>query len=499
MRRKLIRVSVAALVAIAFIGFSTAAAQERRALGNYPMSRINVPGTSNYLGIMDWTITKKKSSVVFAWEYDSDTGIEKLVKFNLSQNGNASGYTTLLNTEGWIIDAEAVWIGQSGASVGPAAKEKKTGLLFVVHTPTDSEETIIISVARFNDKGNLLGGFRQLRQFNVPEDKYYYFGVLSAALGSSTVGVSWTYSLYEVIAGTGFYVTSNAYFLETDFQGRQIGGMSQVPIPNGGNNQFFILHRPYWNGKGWLAPARNARTAPSGGSFNVLGNDLYILTATSGRVNPKLRLRLLFRDGQDDLWTYRASFVPPSSGGSAGAPKVREARAAKTSTLFLSHWNLIPEAQQTMDEYAADYFLVQINRKGKKVGSATRVQIPEWDHGMPYDPGKELIRFYDRVSNVITTGDGTCYVAQARTTLLREQVALPPASYVYDAEHEYSLYSFDPQSGEVDIIARGASGETGYFSTTRIRWFNGNIAVINRFLDVELPYDDRDYFSKFRP
>ncbi len=299
MRRKLIHVSVAILVAIAFIGCSTAAAQERRALGNYPMSRINVPGTSNNLYVMDWRITKKKSSVVFAWEYDSGTSTERLVKFNLSYNGNASGYATLLNVgSGWILDAAAVWLGNAGASVGPAAKQQKTGLLFVAHTPTDSEETIIISVARFNDKGNLLGGFRQLVQFNVPENKNYYFGGISAALGASTVGVTWTYTINEYIAGTGLNVTSYAYFFETDFQGWQIGGMSQVSIPNAGNNQLFYLYNPYWNGKGWLAPAMNARTTPSlPGGYDVLGNDIYIFSATSGTASRKLRLRLLYRDG----------------------------------------------------------------------------------------------------------------------------------------------------------------------------------------------------------
>jgi len=262
-------------------------------------------------------------------------------------------------------------------------------------------------------------------------------------------------------------------------------------------------YNPYWNGKGWLAPAINARTTmslPMG--FDVLGNDIYILSATSGKASRKLRLRLLYRDGQNELWTYRAHFIPRSSGASAGAPPVREAKAKKTSTLFLSHQNMIPEAQQTMDQYTVDCFLVQINRKCKRVGSATRVQIdPEWDHAMPYDPNKELRQFYDRVSNVITTGDGICYVAQDRSTVLREEVASPPVSYIYDIEQEYSLYSFDPQSGEVDIIARGSSvGGEGYFSSPRIRWFNGNIAVINIFNDIEYPYDDdANYFSKFRP
>jgi len=501
---RLLRVTVVTLLAITLLGFSTAAAQEKRSYADFPISRINMAGSTNCPYLLSWQVTKKKSGVIFGIDEVEDEQL--LFKYILSHKGKISGFS-ILGTfmEGEIWDARALWLGGDGGSMGPAANNM-WGLLFTLRASSYPAEEMILSVARFNNKGNLLGNFTELGRFDVPANSSVNRAYLEASQGPDSICVAISLLLLRS-EGSSQRLSSRAFIGELDFQGQLLGDMPEVAIPGGGQDQWFILMSPCCIGRYWLTPAVNARFVTTATGTNAVGNDLYVLRTTAGKATTKLRLRRLSRDNQNNYWSYRSAMFIPSSSSASSTPGMRRARAKKTTTLFFGHRNYIPEAQQTLDLYTTEYYLVQVSQKGKMVGDAAvasptiTVQIPGWSHTIQYDPNKETRRHEEMVSNIITSGDGSYYLAQLRSLWLGGEVFAPPILYDHDFEHEFSIYSLNLQSGEVDTVARGTASDEleAYSLHTWVRWLNGKVAVLNHLYDCIYPFGHVYYFSRIRP
>ena len=221
-------------------------------------------------------------------------------------------------------------------------------------------------------------------------------------------------------------------------------------------------------------------------------------TAVSGGL--KAKKRLIFRDNQaDEFTTYRPVQLlnfSLSNYLNAGSPKI----IRKEYTLFFGHMDFIPLKQRKLDMFSTDYYLIPVNHKGKKSGSAMRVNIADWDHGLDYDPAKELTIYKDYVTGIVGGKSADLYLAQTRSLMLTETRESPASTYKYFSEHEFNIMELDPASGDVELIAqKRCKDPIGYFQAPMIRYINNNVVVMGYANIREPDYEMNYYFTVVKP
>lgn len=483
---------------------SAALAQSKAPADDYPMKKIKLGSGGRVTALRTWAITGKKSSVAFCTEYIESPREMKFKKFKLSHRGKASGISTLLQgIEGSIHDAGAVWISDT-SNTSVSFSDGGHGLLFVSYSTDETREGVVVKVAKFDANGDLDNGFVKLLEITAPEGKDTRDADIGAAIGPNFVAVAVSFGYFNLSREMYGMDESEIYFFETDYNGNILGKMSNVPLPKGGKMNQFRAYSPAWNGKAWMVPLSNYRVRrevtnveKNYGGPRPDGNDLFVFSAGSADTGSrKIRLKRIFKDTQDTYYTFRSlNFLPADLNAKA---KASAKAKGQTLTLMVAHLKTVPDEQRTMDYYTADYFAQKINRKAKREGKSVPIRIPPWDHKMPYDPDKDLWSFSDLMSHSIPLKDGRHCWAQTRSTTLAKDTG--NYNFVFDEEQEYNLYAFDPESGEVELLARGAGGRPGNYRRTVVRRFNNRVSVLNSFQPRErdkYPYEI--LFSSFKP
>jgi hypothetical protein len=476
-----------------------ALAQGAPDLRPYPQKRVILPGAGDAWGVLEWHITGKKTSIVYIMTFDSTNTTCKIVGYKLSAQGVAgSPFTVLPSFTGYVYSAKTVWFDSAG---GPAETPAgAAGLLFVSQLVDLTTYKTVISAVDVDADGKPIGSFRKIMEKTPPADERFAGASISASTGPESVSLILGFVNVRLAPNFAGVFSSKAYYLQTDLNGLQLGGMSEVPLPGAGNLNICTFGSPYWTGSGWMMPAYNTKmqvfTEPTYGYSGTrsVGNELYIYTfgGSAGAPAVNFKRRLLYKDNQkDETWSFRnATFLDLSENARPGAKKTK-----KTLTLFFGHKNTIPREQITLDRYTMDYYFVPIDLRGKRAGSSIKVDIPQWQHEMTYNPDMFIYAYTNAVSNLLPSSNGRFYLAQNRSTLMAEYVSAP-AYYVYDCEYELSLYELDPGTGDVELIAQ-AAGDTppSSYDAPILRWFNNKPAVLNGRYVTEPALQDQCYFT----
>lgn len=498
------RVLSAAILIFVFGGACGLLSQEFLPLKNYSQKLMNFPSSREVWWLYEWHVTGKKTSAVYFHEYNEDAKTVGLYKYRLFANGRISGATPILtDIKGDISDVDIVWFNASGSPPDPSPPAH-AGLLFIMYAPEAEYPVrkLIISVAKIDKDGDVVSGFKKIMEVNATEKEPLLFSSIGGTQQGSVIAVvmNFVYLVFEEdLSGIN---SSIAYYLEFDLDGDQIGGRSQLPYPKGGNLNVCSAYSPFWTGNGWMIPATNTRmvikTYEDGYRYtDATGNNLFIFTVAGSAAAPgyKIKRRLIFKDNQKDgIFNYRdLGFLNLDENASPSGKK-------KTYTLKWSHRNYIPEKDVTLDRYTLDTFLTPINNRGRRAGTSTKIDLEPWDHKMNYDSEKMLTGYTNRISNFIPDGNGGFYFASVRSTTMRNPYFAPASDAGYVCEHELSLYSLDPATGDVEIISRKSTGDPmGNYGSNKIRWFKNQIAIIDNLTVYEPEYEYRYFYTTIKP
>jgi hypothetical protein len=364
---------------------------------------------------------------------------------------------------------------------------------------------MIVAVAGVDEDGLTTGGFSKILEKNAAPEQAIFAYSLEAVEGSDSIMTVVSFVYIDIKGSSGIYgpYKSVSSLIKTDRSGLVTGGISELPLPGNGYLNLCVAGAPYWTGSGWMTAVCNTKMRltptpnPDISYATPYGKELYVYTIADGTTPSaaKFRRRLLFKDAQSgNLWTFRNFQFLPSL--TSDGPKTK-AGASKVQNLFFAHRIGIPYDDQRMDGYTEDYYLTPVNLRGKRAGNSVKIQIPQWDHQMPYDPEKSIYGYSNTISNLIQDDSGRLLAAVTRSTLLGKSAGVVVA---YDCEHELSLYRIYPITGAVELLAKKTGGDpVGVFYSTFIRWFNSRIAIINE-ADVYQPnYDVNYYYTVISP
>lgn len=468
----------------------------------YNLKKIALKGFRACHDIKDWVVTGKKTSVVFATDWDWNTYDLDLVAFDLNNNGKASQANQIL--PGYVsslIRLSAVWIEDTSAS-SPAKKKSGQGLVFAGYQSTN-RKTATLAVRKFGANGAMIGGWKTIKSVSAGANQTIADQWVQAEIGPASVAVSYSVLISENSSAYAGYRKSEAYFVETDYNGDLLpktGGqhsLRAIKIPNNGNLMIFRAFRPAWNGLRWLVPFCNTRLKivpdvyETQDGWGLLGEDV-LVQVIKDRRQAVLRPKKLFghNNSKWPLYVYDAQFLPMAE--AAGVNPA--AKVGVTLKLYYRQITPLPESQRVYESKNYFHGIVSVTGKGKKVGPTVIVNIPAWNRNLTYNPDALLTRDDDYISRLIPAEDGEYLVAQLYT-MARGRNAVP--SFTWDYESELNLLKVNPDTGGVTVLANLKPRVGGFFDPPFINWFKGKIAVLNSLVYRGSKYHVDPYFSRF--
>jgi hypothetical protein len=462
----------------------------------YNLKRIDFKISQQPQPILTWTITGKKSSHLVLPVWDEGSGKYWLFQYNMKQNGKPEKLDLEVPTsELRGIVGDAVLFSSTDVP-GAGAAFGDTVMLFLAQYPNTLWNTVEIKYMGFDAVGEYTIEKKDIISITPQQPQMIPLFDIAAGLGPQTMAVVFSVNYFENSLNRAGYQATEVYFAEFDFSGEQSGPLEIVPLPGNGNLRICRVGRPVYNGKGWLIPLTTSRmkvTVISGIPIaQTDGNDLFVAAVTGSSEARKMRCNKIATTGNTASLAYsNVAFLPPASQESARAKTLPDA-AGQTLTLFYSERTFIPVEQRTLENFTTDYYAANVSSKGKKTGPIVIVDVPAWDHKLHYDPEKNYtITQNNSCSPPVLGEDGNYYLAQARSLRLWE------GSTPHAEEHEFSIYSLDPQSGDVQVVARGSNNWSGQFTAPLLQWFSGRLAAINTFVTASGEF--RHYFSRVKP
>lgn len=448
----------------------------------YSLAKINTIGFSDCKSVLDFVVTGKKSSVVFAYDYKSATDSYDLASYKLNKRGRAAAKNTLLSGvgKGWLR-ASAVWFESGGSA--PPPKQPGHGLLFLGYCNDNLKKAATFAVAKFDADGKLTSGFTVLHEVSAPANSTVYYIYLRAEQGPTGSAAAFSYSFLEDSPTFWGVRSSKAFFVETDVNGLSAAAAASPPavreivLPESGNLKELEPFRPAWNGKRWLVPARLTRNklgySGGRGRSDLIGEDALVIAVRSG--SSSLKPNKLFSHNDSTSWgAYYLYFLPRADGGSAPAGKIGD----PLQMLYIFRQE-IPDEQQKLQRYNYTHRLITVNGKAKQVGSTIIVQFPQWHHKLNYDPDARLLGGDESLSSPIQADSGESLFVQCYT-LRRSYYSSPvsTAATTYQHESEFNLLSVNPTSGQVTLLATGQPNLNYYLGTSVLGLQRGRILAI---------------------
>lgn len=468
----------------------------------YNMKKVGLKGFRACHDIKDWVVTGKKTSVVFATDWDWKTSDLDLVAFGMNKKGKASQATEIL--PGYVsslIRLSAIWIEDTSAPP-PAKKKSGQGLVFAGYQSTN-RKTATLAVRRFGANGAMIGGWKTIKSVSAGANQIIADQWIKAEIGPASVAVAYSVLISENSSAYYGYKSSEAYFVETDFNGDllpQTGGQKSlraIRVPDNGKLKIFRTFKPAWNGRRWLIPICNTRlkiVPDVNGTqdyWKLIGEDV-LVQAVKSRTQTILKPRKLFGHNNSKWYpfVYDLRFLPVD-GSSAISPTGKVG-----DTLKLYYRQITPPSNQK-DYEAKKFFhgIVSVTGRAKKTGPTVVVDIPSWNRTLPYDSDALISRNDDYISSPIPAGDGTILLAQIYT-LARGRNAAPPL-VVWDYESVLNVLEIDPDTGDVKVLAKRVPRFGGFFDPPFVNWFNGKITVLNGLVYRGPQYHVDPYFSRF--
>jgi hypothetical protein len=473
----------------------------------YQTKIINASGFESPSSSFDWVITGKKSSVVFKADEHVSSGSFSIMSYKLNSSGRpvGSAVPVLVEAKENFPYASALWI--DGPAAGSSPAENEYGLISVGFTTDAEQTTAAFAVAKFDADGRRTSPYTILKEVTAPTGQTIMVNLITASKGEGRVGIAFCAFFLELSASFAGYPGSKAWFAEIELDGQATtppeltSNVREIPLPNNGNLKQALPYAPAWNGSRWLIPLRlsNWRTVPAsgGGVQTVLaGEDAMVAIALDG--NKKLRLRRLFGHSiEKDIWSYRLTFLERESDG--GTPARPAGKAGDNLDLFYIYRQFNDTAGNPLDRYWYSYGIRTASGKGKLVGPGIVIEIPKWEHKDKPEGAMILGVTGEYCSNPLDIGDGEMMVSTARSVIYSPTYS-PPVFATLKFENELCLYSFDRETGKVELKAVGNPQMKCLFKTPYIHWFRGKMSVLNQadfFNDVGQYTFSKEFFTRF--
>jgi hypothetical protein len=497
MRDKIIRSVGIVVLSTFFAAAAFAQSIEDSPGAAYVMKKVNLKGFRACHDVKDWVVTGKKTSVVFATDWDWNTYDLDLVSFGMSRTGKASAATQILpGVTSTLVELSAVWIEEDSSA--PPAKKSPHGLVFAAYQSSDRKKATL-AVRKFDASGAMVGGWRTLKQVSAGANETVADQWVAAELGPEGAVAAYSVFFSESSSEYYGYKSSQAFFVETDFNGKPVSGeagpptVKQIKIADNGNMKIVKAFRPAWNGRRWLVPLsiiRLRRVEDAYGSqdsWALLGEDVMVVVVRK-TLGPK---RLFGHTNADWLNTYDLRFLPrDNSDGTAPAANIGD-----PLKLHYRQITPLPKDERVYESFESFHGIVTVTGKGKKTGATVEVKIPEWDRTLQYDSEALLTHDTEYISRPLALGNGRYVIAQLYTMARGRNDAPPP--FTWDYESELNLLQFNAATGAVTVLSTKKPTYVGYYDPPFISLFSGKIAVLNLLVTRGPQYHVDLYFSKF--
>lgn len=472
------------LAALAFLPAAVAAQENwgdpSPAVKTFNLKQINKGGIKNR--IEAWVVTGKRTSVAFYIVTDDYTDYEAC-SLMISDKGKTSTPVSFWSGTGQdLFDIVALWI-----------PSEEHGLVFLAYATDSGASRANVLVARFNEDGEIISGFRRLHTFAAPSGCHFIITSLAAARRDGRVGLAATAvsnedSLYDIVGVRD----SQGQFFEVDYKGKPKGKLT-MRLPGGGSRELAFVFKPIWTGKKWMMPVECTHVALGANSYYPdyyypYGNALYVSRAEmkSDKLS-KSRIKLVMKDDEKDFLTFRnPQFVMQEDG---------EAPTGATGffPILYSHRSLLPDTEWRYSRYTYYHGISAVNDKCKKIWGPVYLSLPSWKPGT-FTQSNEILANSDcAISYPVPGEDGNFIVAVERHSTWYNH-----ATTSYRAEGIIELFSVDSTTGDLKTLARRKPGWVGAYGRPLVRIFNGHIAVINYYSDYTVTATSYvDFFSRF--
>ena len=121
---------------------------------------------------------------------------------------------------------------------------------------------------------------------------------------------------------------------------------------------------------------------------------------------------------------------------------------------FYQYWQSIPYGEDDMDSFKSEYYLQDLDGKGRAKGDRRMITMPEWKHRLKRGDNTFILRHRERISNLAPLTDGRFLCLQTRSLELRKDSApnsIMPTAKPKMTELEANILLFDPDAMEMKL------------------------------------------------
>jgi hypothetical protein len=408
----------------------------------FPWEAIDIVGTS------------KKTNVVFSFDNNEDAD-EAYIRSILMKKKGAVRSSNYKMAKKLQIDegagGAAFWIG-----------DYKTGyglfFLFSIADPGWTKATL--SVVKFDKNGERTEPYKKRFTKALPEGHEFNSVYLQAQKSGDTIAV-------VMMAGSRLSnkdPVNLSWFAEFDIEGRTLGKVRKILVPEDGLLKGIHAAAPVWNGKRWLVPfalSHWERTQYPGWTSRI-GVD--VMVAAAKGIKKDLKSRFVVGSDDPSESYFHIHFLPEHDS------KVNAVKNNTNRYLLYAHEQPVPASERTFSYNEFTFYLQLISQKGKVLGAPVACALPQWERIHEFVKGNSYYSG-EAISAPIAFSKDEVVIALTRSMDVMSGQA---RSY----EQEIALLVMNRKNGVCSYLTKNKMQRKSQLTVPLLKWIRGKITVL---------------------